>query len=285
MAKAHEANLARIPSGDAKQYQIAVNVTNLAHRLIAPNRHFFPTGSRVLDIGAGDGYATEKLIANCPGIEVTAVDFSPSMVAATKAKHIPGIVDVVQADAGNLPPELRQGQFDAIFSLSTLHWVKNFRGLNKGMSEALAPGGKLVAEFAYKSPKEIKAAIMSVVRKEFGEHVAYAVGNSDPWQETHSKKWRDALKANHFEKDSIEIAPVVRHQSLTGEQGMHEWLKMFATPFLKHIPEERHAEILEKTATELKKPKYHLYNPNDKENPWHVDYYRYNVTAEKQHSR
>ena len=44
-------------------------------------------GERILDLGCGDGQLTERIAAS--GASVTAIDASPQMVAAARARGVP----------------------------------------------------------------------------------------------------------------------------------------------------------------------------------------------------
>lgn len=311
-----------VPSGDAKQYKVAVNVTGLVESFLSDNTEAFLSMFRknpkqtykFLDIGCGDGFATIRIIEyltelckkanptiDDPKIEVTAVDFSESMVAATRAKNIPGVVEVVQADAANLPTHLKQGQFDGAFSMSTWHWIRDTNGLINGLSEALTPSGRIFSEFAFESPPEIRRAITKVMGEVFDKDMELRATRSDPWNRTMATQWQEALARNGFNPDATKIDPKDRSQPLTGENGIIEWLKMFAKPFISGISTaigesktplyKRNAlltcvdDFFEIVADELKKPQYRLYDKCNVEDPWHVLYKRFSLNAEKQHSR
>jgi SAM-dependent methyltransferase len=255
-------------SWNASQYQRTVKVSGLAAALLQESQGLFKENDNVLDIGCGDGAATAALLQKNPGIMVTAVDFSQSMVDAITGK----VVKALRADAGNLPigdgdNQLKAGSFDKIWSLSCFHWVKNFSGLVAGMAKLLKPGGQIIAEFAYESPPEIKQAIATVLNNSHGKSLE--VRHSDPWRRTHAKEWRQQLRINGF-KD-ITIEPVLRSQPLQGEDGMKNWLKMFAVPFFTPVlngttaeKEQQLSAILPDVVKELKNPKYKLYHPEEK---------------------
>ena len=96
-------------------------------------------GERILDLGCGDGVLTKKLVA--AGANVTGVDHSPEMVAASRALGL----DARIADATALPFD---AEFDAVFTNATLHWVKAHpEACVAGAFRALKPGGRFVGEF------------------------------------------------------------------------------------------------------------------------------------------
>src|SRR5208282_3354157 len=73
-------------------------------------------GERILDLGCGDGQLTNRISAT--GAIVTAIDASPEMVAAARARGI----TAEEGSAESLP--YPDGSFDAVFSNAVLHWVR-----------------------------------------------------------------------------------------------------------------------------------------------------------------
>ncbi len=73
-------------------------------------------GEHILDLGCGDGQLTERIAAS--GASVTAIDASPQMVAAARARGIAA----EEGSAESLP--YPDGAFDAVFSNAVLHWVR-----------------------------------------------------------------------------------------------------------------------------------------------------------------
>ena len=95
-------------------------------------------GERILDLGCGDGVLTAQIVES--GAKVVGVDASPEMVAAARARGIDA--HVVDASALTFVSE-----FDAVFSNAVLHWVPDADAVLRGVSRALRPGGRFVAEF------------------------------------------------------------------------------------------------------------------------------------------
>ena len=78
----------------------------------------------VLDAGCGSGRVTESLVERLPRGRVVALDASPSMVEAARARlaRFGDRVDYVVADLGR-PFDVPGGPVDAILSTATFHWV------------------------------------------------------------------------------------------------------------------------------------------------------------------
>jgi trans-aconitate methyltransferase len=95
-------------------------------------------GERILDLGCGDGALTVKLLDF--GCKVIGIDSSPEMVVAAKSLGIDARVMNGQTLQFN-------GEFNAVFSNATLHWMKNPESVIAGAWCALKPGGRFVGEF------------------------------------------------------------------------------------------------------------------------------------------
>ncbi|MGY1600800.1 class I SAM-dependent methyltransferase [Geodermatophilus sp. SYSU D00815] len=89
---------------------------------------------RVLDLGAGTGLLTERLVA--AGHEVVAVDPSPEMLAQLAAR-LPGVVPLV-GSAESLP--LPDRDVDAVVAGQAAHWFDPVPAARE-MRRVLRPGG------------------------------------------------------------------------------------------------------------------------------------------------
>ena len=94
-------------------------------------------GEHILDLGCGDGILTEKLVA--AGAVVVAVDASPEMIAAARARGLDAHV------MGGQKLVLRPVS-DAVFSQAALHWMLDPPAVASGVFRALKPGGRFVGE-------------------------------------------------------------------------------------------------------------------------------------------
>jgi SAM-dependent methyltransferase len=95
------------------------------------------SGSRVLDVASGPGYAAAAAAAR--GAQVTGVDFAAPMVAHARARY-PGL-DFREADAECLPFSDRT--FDAVtISFGLLHLARPELALAEGW-RVLRPGGRI----------------------------------------------------------------------------------------------------------------------------------------------
>ncbi|MGC1341912.1 MAG: class I SAM-dependent methyltransferase, partial [Candidatus Binataceae bacterium] len=77
--------------------------------ILAPAR-----GEKILDLGCGDGFVTERLVA--AGAKVVGVDASAEMIEAARRRGLDARVTSVYDLAFDR-------EFDAVFTNSVLHWV------------------------------------------------------------------------------------------------------------------------------------------------------------------
>ena len=98
-------------------------------------------GGRVLDVGCGTGALTAELVARWGAQQVSAVDPSPSFVAAMRDRH-PG-VDVRDAAAEALP--FSTGTFDGALAQLVVHFMADPRAGLREMGRVTRPGGTVAA--------------------------------------------------------------------------------------------------------------------------------------------
>jgi malonyl-CoA O-methyltransferase len=96
-----------------------------------------PRSGRALELGAGPGLFTERLLPWTG--EVLATDLSAAMCAAGRAR----LPDVAWAQAAAERPP--RGPWDWIFASSMLQWVDDPVAVFCGWRDALAPGGRVLA--------------------------------------------------------------------------------------------------------------------------------------------
>jgi SAM-dependent methyltransferase len=101
-------------------------------------------GSRVVEVGAGTGKATELLAAR--GLDVTAIEPSAEMAAVARAKLAgrPGVTVVECAFEAWEPA----GRFDAVVSVQAWHWVDPAVRYARA-HEALTAGAMLAAVWSF----------------------------------------------------------------------------------------------------------------------------------------
>jgi trans-aconitate 2-methyltransferase len=101
----------------------------------------------VLDAGCGSGRVTELLLERLPRGRVIALDGSPSMIEAARARLARNgdQVRFVVADLAR-PLPIARSSVDAILSTATFHWIADHDRLFRHLAAVLRPGGRLVAQ-------------------------------------------------------------------------------------------------------------------------------------------
>lgn len=105
-----------------------------------------PAGARrILDLGTGDGRLMALVLLKCPSARGIAVDFSPTMLEAARARFSgDGRVEVADHDLGR--PLEDWGRFDVVCSSFAIHHVSHERKrvLYGEVFRCLEPGGVFV---------------------------------------------------------------------------------------------------------------------------------------------
>ena len=106
-----------------------------------------PHATHLLDVGAGAGNYTLRLLAEVPGLDVTLVDLSRPMLDRA-AERLRGSsasrVTCVQADVRDL--DLDEHRFDVITAAAVLHHLRTdaeWESVFTALHRALRPGGSL----------------------------------------------------------------------------------------------------------------------------------------------
>lgn len=219
-------------------------------------------GEKILDIGCGDGELTEKLVDL--GCEVVAIDASPEMVEAAKARG----VDARVMNAVDLDSVVDyHGRFDAVFSNAALHWIKPMESVVWGVYQSLKPGGRFVAEFGGKGNVEtIRKALHDSLRSR-----GVKPRNVDPWNFPSPEEYKALLISYGFDVQSIEHYE--RPTELPGS--IRDWIESVARPFLKTISSGARDDFLKEIEGELEP----LLRGDD--GIWRADYVRLRVAAHK----
>jgi len=111
-----------------------------AERLVAA----LPEGPwrRILDVGAGTGFASLAMVERFAPDEIVAVDASGAMLEVFRAKlgaHPEVRVELHNADVLHMP--VADASADAVVSSMAFHWFPNKPAALRAMARALRPGG------------------------------------------------------------------------------------------------------------------------------------------------
>lgn len=117
---------------------------------------------RILDIGAGTGFATSSLQKIFPKAEIIALDIAlPMLTIARQRKgfwsRIKNRIRFINADAESLP--IKDNSVDLVFSNLTLQWVNDLDVVLSEFNRVLRDGGMLLfSTFGPDTLKELRAS-------------------------------------------------------------------------------------------------------------------------------
>lgn len=242
---------------DSKHSFVSELATNLVE-LLSPK-----SGECILDLGCGTGHLTHKIASK--GAEVMGIDSSPTMIEQARKNYPQLDFDVV--DAKNLP---YTEKFDSIFSNAVLHWIKEAEEVVVGINKALKPGGRFVAEFGGKgNVNAIVSALFNALQK-----AGYSTDTTlNPWYFPSIGEYGSLLDKHGFE---LTYATLFERPTPLedGEQGIQNWLKMFANNFLNGLSTDAQISTIIDIENQLRPTLY-------KNNTWFADYKRIRVIAVK----
>jgi 2-polyprenyl-3-methyl-5-hydroxy-6-metoxy-1,4-benzoquinol methylase len=151
------------------------------HRLLMPHvmalAGTLKAGTRVLDVGCGNGAACAEFIRQ--GCEVVGIDLSEQGIAWARKAHPEGRFEMLAADALMLD-HLQEPPFDLVISSEVVEHLYAPREWAKGCLRALKPCGRLICSTPYHGYLK-NLAISLLGRWDF---------HADPlWDGGHIKLW------------------------------------------------------------------------------------------------
>ncbi len=216
------------------------------------------SGERILDLGCGTGHLTQKIAAHSTAI--TGIDSSPEMIAQAQ-NYYPDLQFMV----ANGEDFHFDQPFDAVFSNAALHWMQNADAVVACIAQALKPGGRFVAEFGgQKNVARVWEALNAAI-------IAHGYpAPVSPWYFPSIGTYTSLLEQHGF---FVTYAlNFKRPTPLSGEDGLRNWLAMFANSMLNAIPADAHEAILTDIEDRLRPELY-------ADGVWSVDYVRLRVIA------
>jgi SAM-dependent methyltransferase len=215
-------------------------------------------GERILDLGCGDGVLTAKLAAI--GCGVVGVDGSAAQVEAARALGL----DARLMDGERLDFD---SEFDAVFSNAALHWMRQADAVIDGVSRALKPGGRFVAEMGGSGcVAQIAAALADALARRGIDAAALS-----PWYFPTVNDYCARLRSAGFFVEYAALIP--RPTALPGDVG--EWLATFAQSFTAPLAPAQCPGFIAEVQAALK-PRL-----CDAQGQWWADYVRLRFKATK----
>jgi trans-aconitate methyltransferase len=219
-------------------------------------------GEKILDLGCGTGQLTFEISES--GAEVVGMDNSPEMISKAKANY-----PHLRFEVKNATNFQFDEKFDAVFSNATLHWINDQRNVIKCVYNNLKEDGRFVFEMGGKRNIE---RIATALEQAIAEEGLADKLSKDFWFFPSVAEYATLLEQRGFTVTSALYFE--RETPLTGEDGMGDWIKMFASFFFKKISKERSEQIISKAMNYLRPTNYH-------DGIWYADYVRLRIKAIK----
>jgi trans-aconitate methyltransferase len=217
---------------------------------------------RILDLGCGTGQLAFEISES--GAEIVGIDNSPEMILKAKANY-PHLQFEVK-DATNFQFDEK---FDAVFSNATLHWINDQKSAIKCIYNNLKEGGRFVFEMGGKrNIEQISKAIKKAMTDEgFGDELT-----KDFWYYPSVAEYATLLEQQGFAVASSLYFD--RETALAGEDGMRDWISMFASFIFEKISKEQAEKVIIKAVEYLRPTNY-------RDDVWYADYVRLRMKAIK----
>jgi trans-aconitate 2-methyltransferase len=199
----------------------------------------------VMDAGCGSGRVTEKLLARLPEGRVLCVDASESMIGLAR--------ETLGERAGYLVADLLELEvsepIDVVFSTATFHWVLDHDRLFSSLHNALAPGGRLVAQCGGEgNVAEHARAIATVAsRPEFASHFG---DMTMMWNFASPAETEERLRRAGF----VDVRCWLEDKPVEPENPYEFTTTVTMGPHLSHMPQELHRPFAEAVLAQTPEP-------------------------------
>lgn len=218
-------------------------------------------GERIVDLGCGTGALAAQIAAR--GADVLGIDADEAMIAAARAEHPDLRFEVVSAYDFTIEPPV-----DAVFSNAALHWMTRPEEVLARVAAALRPGGRFVAEMGGgRNTERVSGALRDALER----HGIPREEQARPWYFPSPGEYAPLLEQHGFEVRVMwhfdRFTPLV-----PGEQGLRDWLNLFAAPFLDGLTSEARAAVITAVEDATRDALYI-------DDTWHVDYRRLRFRA------
>lgn len=189
-------------------------------------------GTKVLDVGCGDGKITATIAKSIPNGGVIGVDISPSMIEFAKTTFS-------EEDYPNLKFGLKDAQnldfneeFDIIFSFTTLQWIQDHNAFIKGAHQILRDSGTLAITMPMGLPSTLEKAVTEIIS--MPQWAGYFQEFSTGWNFVDDIKYHELLNAHNFNANRLAI--VAQKDVFPSREVFEKFISQWF-PYLRPLPE------------------------------------------------
>ena len=195
------------------------------------------TPHRILDVGCGDGFLTEKIAVRSQA-DVVGVDFSAAMLARVRERSSERL-SFVELDVNTM---VFDEPFDLIVSLNTLHWVLDLPGAFARLFAAEADGGQLVCQLVGASEVPAIEDMAVVITKESAWRSSFEP-DFRPYVHPAESELRQSAEGAGYR--CIEITAWTERFTFPSERDFQRWCAAGMSVWTNLLPEARRASFID----------------------------------------
>ncbi|MHA1148846.1 MAG: class I SAM-dependent methyltransferase [Promethearchaeota archaeon] len=196
-------------------------------------------GEYILEIGSGNGALTIDLAKKNPNGKITAIEISKEQCEQAKFNiKESGIsnIQIICMDALSISYE---NGFDAVYSNSAIHWIKDLESMYKLLFRALKPGGRIMIQTGLKAENIIFQLLLEMTY-DYRESLK---GFTIPWRFLNKRQNEKILKEAGFQEIKVEPYEFTMYFK-TEEDLLNYWRAAGLVPYLSLLPEEKKEEFI-----------------------------------------
>jgi len=198
------------------------------------------SSERILEIGSGNGLLTIEIARLIPKGEIVGIEISKEMMEQAKENSLrSGLNNIryVNLDATNIQ---FKNEFDAVFSNSAIHWIKDLELMYKLLYNSLKINGRIIIQTGLKQRNTMTDAIIRILSlKQFR---SFFKEFKIPWRFLTEKENKKIIEAAKFSNVTIEFYPMLYW--FNSKNDLLGYLKSAAmVPFLSLLPNHLKSEF------------------------------------------